>query len=139
MSSPAHWGWGVAGGAGLGYFAFGDEWYEIGAGAALGTPWGHKALASGTRSAVHGVWWAGTRLAGTAFVRNAAWRTAGFAGSAAVAVAAPVAIGGLASYAIAGDEGLKDYGDYMHSFNPFSDRGITVGDWWDAVTLKSMR
>lgn len=132
MSSPVHWGWGLAGGAIFGRVVWGDSWYEIGGGALLGTPWGQKALAGGTKHAARGAWWGITRLAGTTFVRNAAWRTASFGGSAAAAVAAPVAIGALASYAIAGKEGVSDYADFMTG-------KVSPSQWWDAVTLSSMR
>lgn len=131
MVTPAHWGWGVLGGAVLGRVAFGDKWYEVGAGAALGTPWGHRGLAYGTRASAQGAYWAYGTRAGLA-VRGAAWGAARFAGGAALAVAVPVFIGAGLSYQIAGREGLQDYTDFVTGKVGFS-------QWWDAITLSSMR
>ncbi len=60
-------------------------------------------------------------------------RTAGMGllrGSAAVAV--PVAAGYATSYAIAGKSGAGDFHDYITG-------GVSPKEYWDTVTLKSMR
>lgn len=130
-TSPVHWGWGVLGGAVLGRTLFGDEWWQVGAGAFLGTPWGHRGLAYGTRASAYGIHWAVGTRAGLA-VRSGAWGLARFGGMAALAVGAPVAIGYGASHLIAGKEGTDDFTDFITG-------GVSPSEWWDAISLKSMR
>ena len=55
-----------------------------------------------------------------------------FAGAAGLAVAAPVAAGYAVSYAIAGRSGAGDFHDFITG-------GVSPSDWWDTVTLKSLR
>ena len=129
MSSP-HWGYGAVGGAVLGW-KYGDDPWEILAGAALTTPWGVRALAGGTRATISGVsWMAGTR-AGLA-ARGALVGGASFAGSAMLAVAIPLAAGYAASDMIAGQRGRTDYIEFVTG-------KVSPQDYWDAVTLSSMR
>lgn len=130
MTTPVHWGWGVAGGAALGMW-YGDSWTETAAGALLGSPWGSAALARGTHGTYRVGAWALSTSAGTA-VRGLAWRAAGFAGSAALAVAGPVAVGYAASYAIAGRKGTDDFTDFLTL-------QVSPSQYIDALTLKSLR
>jgi hypothetical protein len=51
---------------------------------------------------------------------------------AALAVAAPVAAGYVASHLIAGEEGTDDFTDFITG-------GVSPSEYWDAITLKSMR
>lgn len=76
---------------------------------------------------------------GTTLVRGGTMTVGGAAAQASAAVAIPLIIGYGVSHAIAGDEGTEDYMDYLHSYNPFTERGITPKEYWDTVTLKSMR
>lgn len=70
----------------------------------------------------------GARLIGS----RAALTGARFLGSAGLAVAAPVAAGYAVSYGIAGKEGASDFHDYITG-------GVSPKEWWDTVTLKSLR
>lgn len=136
MAAP-HWAWGVGMGAFAGW-ALGDSKTDIAIGSLAGSPWGATAASYTGR----GLWTATVWAAGTApglALRGAAWSATGYAASAATAAIAPLAAGYAVSYAIAGDQGTKDYMDYLHSFNPYTDRGISVSDWYSAVTLRSMR
>lgn len=134
MSSPAHWGWGVVGGAGIGWY-YGDSLWETILGGYVGSPLGARHLAFVTKGAAS-LTWTGTKAAwGTRAglaLRGAGWHAARFGGAATLAVAAPVSVGGIAAYAIAGKEGVSDYADFMTG-------KVSPKQWWDAVTLKSMR
>lgn len=76
---------------------------------------------------------------GTTIVRGGTMTVGAAAAQAAAAVAIPVILGYGVSHMIAGEEGTDDYMDYLHSYNPMSDRGITPREYWDTVTLKSLR
>lgn len=64
--------------------------------------------------------------------RSLAYRGAMAGGSAALAVAAPVAAGYAISYGIAGERGTSDFTDFLTG-------GVSPQKYWDAITLKSMR
>jgi len=64
--------------------------------------------------------------------RSLAYRGAMAGGSAALAVAAPVAVGYAISYGIAGKQGTSDFTDFLTG-------GVSPQEYWDAITLKSMR
>lgn len=134
-STPAHWAWGVAGGAVFGRVMFGDAWYEIAAGAFLGTPAGSRTMASGTRAAYTGLVWASGTTPGLA-LRSTAWGAVRFSGLALAAVATPVAIGYAASYAIGENTG---YSDATNDYLDFLSGGVSPSQYFDAVTLQSMR
>ena len=127
---PAHWAWGVAGGAALGFW-YGDSWKETTAGALLGSPWGSTALAYSTQGVYRGAAWSlGTR-AGLA-ARGIGLAGLSFAASATAAVVGPALVGYGVSHLIAGDQGRDDYVDFLSG-------RVSPSDWWDAVTLQSMR
>ncbi len=48
------------------------------------------------------------------------------------AVTMPIVAGYAASYAIGGKSGASDFHDYITG-------GVSPKEWWDTVTLKSMR
>lgn len=76
---------------------------------------------------------------GTTLTRGGTMTVGTAAMQASAAVAIPIAMGYGVSHAIAGKKGTADYLDYMHSYNPFSDRGITPQEYWDTITLKDLR
>ena len=64
--------------------------------------------------------------------RSLAYRGAMAGGSAALAVAAPIAVGYAVSHAIAGKQGTSDFTDFLTG-------GVSPQEYWDAITLKSLR
>ena len=64
--------------------------------------------------------------------RSIAMRGAMAGGAATLAVAAPVAAGYALSYGIAGKSGASDFTDFITG-------GVSPSEYWDAITLKSMR
>ncbi len=128
--TSAHWGYGALGGAALGWY-YGDSLWEIGAGAALGTPWGVRALAAGSQTTVSGLGWLSATRVGIA-ARGAVVAAASGAGAAMLAAAVPLAAGYAASDMIAGQRGRTDYMEFITG-------KVSPRDYWDAVTLSSMR
>lgn len=127
---PVHWGWGVAGGAGLGVW-YGDSWEETMAGALLGSPWGSRAIATTTHGLAQLGWWTMGTRAGLA-ARSTAAAGLSFAATAAAAVAGPVAAGYIVAHVIGGDRGTRDYTRFMTG-------KVSLKEYWDTVTLASMR
>ncbi len=118
-------------------------YYIFGTGLAIGNPatrkfglqmgsFGVRAGANWTRGAILG---RGPGLMGTTLVRGGsmtAGRAAVAGGYTAAGVVAIVAAGYGVSHLIAGEEGTDDYTDFMTG-------KVSIGEWWDAVTLKDMR
>ena len=127
MSAPVHWAWGTVGGLGVGIY-YGDTLPEYAAAAALGTPWGQKALAHSGRGMAHGAWWAFTRPT-TRAIGGGALRAAG---SVALAALVPVAVGYAVSYAIDENTGVENFTDFITG-------GVSPKQYFNAVTLSSMR
>ncbi len=127
MALPA-WAYGAVGGATIGYFVFGDEPTELMLSAALGTKYGQSAFKRSAeftgKQTLRGMSW----IARTNVVRTAAGGV--LRGSTAIAV--PIAAGYATSYAIGGKSGATDFHDYITG-------GVSPKEWWEAVTLKSMR
>lgn len=63
-------------------------------------------------------------------------RAAKFGGQALAAVGIPVLAGYGVSYAISGREGVNQF---SHHLENLTNAGYWTGDWWNTVTLKSMR
>lgn len=71
-------------------------------------------------------------ILGTTLVRGGTTTLGGVAGQAALAVGVPVAVGYGVSYAIAGKEGTSDFTDFLTG-------GVSPQEYYDAITLKSLR
>lgn len=137
MAAP-HWLWGVGAGATAGWY-WGDSKTEIAVGALAGSPWGSRVFAHAGRSAFQVTSWA-SRVAWASGLRHAAWAGARAAGAAATpyvaAAIAPVAVGYGLSLAI-GE--AMDYDDAGSDYIDFMTLGVSPSEWWNAVTLSSMR
>lgn len=110
--------WAVSAGTALTMgFIFEDSKEEIAVTWAAGTTMGSKAIRAGAS------WIAKT---------NAARAATSLALRSTAAVAGPVAAGYAISYGIAGKSGASDFHDFITG-------GVSAKQYWDAVTLKSMR
>lgn len=126
-----HWAWGLVPST-LGAWYYGDSWSEYIVMMSMGTPWGLKAAQiTGrgiARGAGSGIWWLATRET-TRVAGGAALR---FAGAAAAAVLIPAAVGYAVSYAIDENEGVDNFTEFITG-------GVSPQQYFDAVTLRSMR
>lgn len=122
-------------------------YYIFATGVAIGNPstrtlglrmgsFGARASANWYRGALLG---RGPGLLGTTLVRGGSLtmgRAAVLGGYTAAGVAAVVAAGYGASYLIGEKMG---YEDATSDYTDFMTGKVSIGDWWDAVTLKDMR
>ncbi len=126
-----HWAWGLVPST-LGAWYYGDSWAEYIVMTSMGTPLGLKAgQVAGrgiTRGAGSGVWWLATRSS-TKVLGGAALRAAG---SVAAAIVVPVAVGYAVSYLIDENTGVENFTEFITG-------GVSPKQYFDAVTLSSMR
>lgn len=114
---------------GTGWSIIDPPWYvDAAAGGAIGFA---VARPGRTRGAIHGI------LGRTgATVAPSLGKAARFGGQALAAVGIPVLAGYGVSYAISGREGVNQF---SHHLENVTNVGYWTGEWWDTVTLKSMR
>lgn len=122
-----HWAWGLIPST-LGAWYYGDTWAEYIVMTSMGTPVGLKAAQMTGRGMASGAWWLATRPT-TKVIGGAALR---FASTAAAAVLIPVAVGYAVSYAIDENEGVDNFTEFITG-------GVSPQQYYDAVTLQSMR